>query len=340
MRAIVINGKEDLSLADLPVPEPQPGQVRIRTAYVGICGSDLHYYYEGANGAFVVREPLIPGHEVSGTVDADPSGRFAPGTPVAVHPATFGERLPYLSDEPHLWPNGAYLGSASTWPHTQGAAAEHFLVDASMVRVLPDGLPLRRAALAEPLAVGLHGIALAGGVAGRRVLVTGAGAIGLLTAAAAVTLGAAEVTSTDVLDGPLARARALGAAHTVNVSSAELPAEAFDVVLECSGVPASINAAFVAARRAGNYVQVGMVPDAPSGINLAPMISKELTVRGSFRFNDEIDAAVELLAAHPEIEHVLTHTFPATEAVAAFAAAKDSEASGKVLLDLTTDHTA
>src|SRR5690625_6728730 len=70
MRAIVINGKEDLTLAELPVPEPGPGQVRIRTAYVGICGSDLHYYYEGANGAFVIREPLVPGHEMSGTVDA------------------------------------------------------------------------------------------------------------------------------------------------------------------------------------------------------------------------------------------------------------------------------
>ena len=340
MRAIVINGKEDLTLAELPVPEPGPGQVRIRTAYVGICGSDLHYYYEGANGAFVIREPLVPGHEMSGTVDADPSGTFAPGTPVTVHPATFGETLPYLADAPHLWPNGAYLGSASTWPHTQGAAAEYFLVDAAMVRALPEGLPLQRAALAEPLAVGLHGIALAGGVADQRVLVTGAGAIGLLTAAAAVALGAAEVTSTDVLEGPLARARALGVAHTVDVTAQELPAEAFDVVLECSGVPASINAAFVAARRAGSYVQVGMVPNAPSGINLAPMISKELAVRGSFRFNDEIDAAVEMLAAHPQIEHVLTHTFPATDAVAAFAAAKDSDASGKVLLDLTTDHTA
>lgn len=338
MRAIVIHGKEDLILAEVPVPEPGPGQVRIRTAYVGICGSDLHYYYDGANGAFVVREPLIPGHEMSGTVDVDPSGELAPGTAVTVHPATFGEELPGLADAPHLWPNGAYLGSASTWPHTQGAAAEYFLVDASMVRVLPEGLPLRRAALAEPLAVGLHGIELAGGVTGQRVLVTGSGAIGLLAAGAAVALGAAEVTTTDVLDGPLARARALGAAHTINVRSEEIPAEAYDVVLECSGIPASINAAFVAARRGGTYVQVGMVPNEPSGINLAPMISKELRTRGSFRFNNEIDAAITLLAERPEFDEVLTHAFAAEDAVAAFAAAKDSEASGKVLLTLTSDH--
>lgn len=340
MRAIVINGKEDLTLAEVPMPEPGPGQVRIRTAYVGICGSDLHYYFDGANGAFVVREPLVPGHEMSGTVDLDPAGTFPPGTPVTVHPATFGDSLPGLEDQPHLWPNGAYLGSASTWPHTQGAAAEYFVVDASMVRALPENLPLRRAALAEPLAVGLHGIELAGGVSGKRVLVTGSGAIGLLAAGAAVALGAAEVTTTDVLDGPLERAQALGATHTLNVRTQELPAEAYDLVLECSGIPASINAAFVAARRGGTYVQVGMVPNEPRGINLAPMISKEVTMHGSFRFNNEIDAALTLLAAHPVIESVLTHTFAVDDAVAAFATAKDSQISGKVLIALNSDHDA
>src|SRR4051794_3957367 len=90
MRAIVIHGKLDLRTDELPVPEPGGGDVLLRMAYGGICGSDLHYYNEGANGEFVVREPLVPGHEVSGTVELDPSGELAPGTPVTVHPATFG----------------------------------------------------------------------------------------------------------------------------------------------------------------------------------------------------------------------------------------------------------
>ncbi|HLT84208.1 MAG TPA: zinc-binding dehydrogenase [Phototrophicaceae bacterium] len=334
MRAVVIHGKEDLAVAEVPAPEPSAGQVRLRIAYAGICGSDLHYYYDGANGAFVVREPLVPGHEVSGTVDLDPSGELAPGTPVTVHPATFGDVQEGVEDRPHLWPNGAYLGSASTWPHTQGGMSELLVVDRSMVRVLPASLPLRRAALAEPLAVGLHGLALAGGVDGQRVLVTGSGPIGLLAAAAALATGAAEVTATDVLPGPLGRARALGVHRTVDVSREELPAEAFDVVLECSGVPASINAAFRAARRAGVHVQLGMVPDEPKGLNLAPMISKELTVHGSFRFHDEIDAAIALLDAHPGIEQVVTHELPADRAVEAFAVARDSEVSGKVLVSL------
>jgi L-idonate 5-dehydrogenase len=152
MRSVYIDGKLSLAVRDAPVPHPGDGQVRIRVEAVGICGSDLHYSFEGANGEYVVREPLVPGHELSGRVDLDPSGRFAAGTPVTVHPATFGTPEPGIADEPHLWPGGAYLGSASTWPHTQGAMSEYLLVATGMVRPLPESLPVRRAGLADPLA--------------------------------------------------------------------------------------------------------------------------------------------------------------------------------------------
>jgi L-idonate 5-dehydrogenase len=334
MKAIVINGKLDLEQVELPMPEPHAGQVRLRMAYAGICGSDLHYYYDGANGEYVVREPLVPGHEVSGWVDHDPSGRLGPGTPVTVHPATFGMPLPGIEDQRHLWPGGSYLGSASTWPHTQGGMSEYLAVDTDMIRVLPDSLSPRRAALAEPLAVGLHAVAVAGGVAGKRVLVSGSGPIGLLTAAAALADAAADDHCTDVLPGPLERARAIGAHSVIDVSTDAVPADEYDVVLECSGVPAAVGAAMSAARRAGVVVQVGMVPNEPRPINLAPMISKELQVRGAFRFNDEIDRAVALLAGTPSIERVITHEMPAEQAADAFAAAKDASVSGKVVVAL------
>ncbi|WP_323960920.1 zinc-binding dehydrogenase [Arthrobacter sp. JZ12] len=337
MRALVINGKLDLVETELPTPEPAPGQVRLRMAFGGVCGSDLHYYNEGANGEYVVREPLVPGHEVSGTVDLDPSGEFAPGTPVTVHPATFGHPEPGIEDRRHLWPGGAYLGSASTTPHTQGGMSEFLIVARDMVRPLPAGLPLRRAALAEPLAVALHGINVAGGVRGKRVLVSGSGPIGLLVVAGALADGAAEVVATDVLPGPLERARQLGAHGTIQVGTEEIPALAFDVVLECSGVPAAVNGALLAARRAGIVVQVGMVPNEPRGINLAPLISKELQLRGAFRFNDEIDRAIELLDQDPAIESVITHELPANQALEAFATAKDSQSSGKVIISLWGD---
>lgn len=332
MRAAFIDARQTLVVREVDTPEPGPDQVRVRIDYVGICGSDLHYYFHGANGAYVVREPLIPGHEVAGRIDSDPSGGWPAGTPVTIHPATFGDPAPELADAPHLWANGAYLGSASTWPHTQGGLAEYLLVDRAMVRVLPDSLPVRRAVLAEPLAVALHALTRAGGVKGARVLVTGSGPIGLLAVAAAIDAGAATVTATDVLPGPLARAAALGADRVVDVSTERLDAAAYDVVLECSGVTASITAALGAVRPRGVVVQVGMVPDEARPVNLSAFISKEVTYLGTFRFADEIDAAVELLDRRPEIERVITHVISADDAVAAFDVAKDSERSGKVVV--------
>ena len=84
MRAVRIHGKQDMRTEQVPSPEPDAGQVRLRVGYVGICGSDLHYYADGAAGIFAIREPLIPGHEVSGLVDLDPTDAFEAGTPVTV----------------------------------------------------------------------------------------------------------------------------------------------------------------------------------------------------------------------------------------------------------------
>ncbi|MGP9806920.1 L-idonate 5-dehydrogenase [Halomonas sp. AOP12-C2-37] len=333
MQALVIHGKQDLREESITLPALASGKVRLRMSFGGICGSDLHYYHEGANGAFVIREPMIPGHEMSGIVEEDPSGQWPQGTPVTLHPATFGNSQPGIEDKPHLWPNGAYLGSASTWPHTQGGMSQFLDADISMLRALPGTLPLARAALAEPLSVGLHGIQVAGGVDQKRVLVCGAGPIGLLAAAAALAKGA-EVCITDVLDGPLSRARKLGVHSTIQVGTDELPQEAFDVVLECTGVPASINSAILAVRRAGVIVQIGMMPATPQPIALASLISKEAQLRGCFRFNDEIDEAIRLLAADARFDSVITHVLPAEDAQHAFSIAKDAQVSGKVLIEL------
>ncbi len=335
MRSVVITGKLDLDVVDAPEPQPAAGQVRIRVDFVGICGSDLHYYFEGANGAFVVEEPLVPGHELSGRVDLDPRGVLAPGTSVTVHPARFGTPTKGTEGEPHLWPGGSYLGSASTRPHTQGAMSELLVVEADMVRVLPADLPVRRAVLAEPLAVALHAITRVGDITGSRVLVSGAGPIGLLTAAAARARGAEHVTVSDVLAEPLRRATGLGADAVVRIGEQPLPDEAFDVVFECSGAAPAISAALAAVRRRGTVVQVGMVPNEPKPLNIAPLISKEVALLGVFRFHDEIDDAVRLLAQHPQIEAVITHVLPVDDAVRAFEIAKDSTASGKVVVELS-----
>lgn len=334
MHAVVIKAARDIALTELPDPQPGPDQIRLRVAYVGICGSDLNYWAHGATGEYSLKEPLVPGHELSAVVDLDPSGTLAPGTPVTVHPARFGDPVEGLEDAPHLWPHGSYLGSAATWPHTQGAMSDLLVVESSMVRVLPEGLPLRRAALAEPLGVALHGIALGGGVAGKSVLVSGSGPIGLLALAAAVAQGATRVVATDLAAGPLERATALGAAQVLQVGVDEIPSGEFDVVLECSGAAPAVSAAVKAARQRGTVVQLGMLANQDRPINLAPMLAKELTMVGTFRFADEIDAAVTLLAEHPEIEQVVTHSFGVDQIEEAFTTARDSELSGKVLVQL------
>ncbi|AKE42230.1 Zinc-binding alcohol dehydrogenase [Corynebacterium kutscheri] len=327
MKAALILKKNELvvtDVPDLPSAHSNEDMVAINVSYVGICGSDLHYYYDGQVGAFELREPLIPGHEMSGYLDD--------GTPVTIHPATFGTCQPGLEDQPHIWPHGAYFGSASTWPHTQGAMVERILVRKDQVHVLPATLDIRRAALVEPLSVALHAITLAGNLNGKKVLVSGAGPIGQLAAAAALVKGAQQVWLSDIFDEPLERAHALGEITTVNVSTDQLPEEEFDIVLECAGVAAATTAALVAARRQATVVQVGMLPGQPVGINLAPLVAKELSLKGTFRFNDEINQSIQLLAEHELFDAVITHTFDLSEVHTAFATAKNAQLSGKVLV--------
>lgn len=337
MKAMKIHAAQQLTIDDVPLPEPGPGEVRVRMQYAGICGSDLHYYFEGRNGEYTVVEPFTPGHEVSGVIDLDPSGTYEPGTRVTIAPATFGQSQPGIEDRPYLWPGGTYLGSASTRPHTQGGMQEFRVVSDFMIRVLPDDLDTQTAALAEPLAVALHAIRLAGGVTGKSVLVVGCGPIGLCVAAAAVAKGAVSVDASDVLPGPLARAEQVGVTTTFGAQDA-LPVADYDLVFECSGVAAAVTSAIAAVRRAGTVAQVGMLPDEARPINLAPFISKEVTYLGCFRFDDEIDEAIDLLARHPAMAGIITHVIEADHITDAFATARDSQESGKVVVSLWPEH--
>jgi L-idonate 5-dehydrogenase len=329
-KAVVAHGAGDIRVEDRTVPAPGPGEVLVRVAYAGICGSDLSYYRHGAVGNFVVREPMVLGHEVSGTVVA--GGSFEPGTPVTIHPASPGQSLPSIAGRPNIWPGSAYLGSAATTPHQQGAMSGYTIAREDQIRVLPADLPLRRAALAEPLGVALHAIARSGGVEGKSVLISGAGPVGLLATAAAIELGATSVAVSDLLPEPLAIARTLGAQRTVQVGVGELEPESFDVVLECSGAPAGLSAAVSAAARGGVVVQVGILPGEARPVALADLISKEVDLRGSFRFDDEITDAVALLAGSDRFDAVVTDVFDIADAPAAFDRAADPRASAKVLV--------
>lgn len=332
--AFAINGKENGAVIELPLREPAADEVRVRVAYVGVCGSDLHYYFHGANGSFVIQEPLIPGHEVSGVIDFDPKGEFVSGTPVAIFPAQPGTPIDGLEDRPHLWHGVRYLGSAAMTPHTQGALSEFLFIKRSMVRPLPQGISLKAGALAEPLAVAIHGVRLAGNVNGKRVLISGSGPIGLLAIVAAKSAGADYVAATDLFDEALSRAKEVGADEVINVQTGEIPKDSFEVVIECSGSIRALNSAITSIKRGGVIVQVGMIGSGDIPVDIGLVVTKELRLLGAFRFNDEMERALELLQSRPELEKCISHIFQLRESVQAFEMSKDAQKSGKVLIAL------
>lgn len=339
---MVVHGVGDLRVEPVPLADPAPDETVVRIAYGGVCGSDLHYVSHGAAGQSVLREPMVLGHEVVGTVEvaaSDGSGPTA-GSPVAVHPGTPhpGDGSRYPAERPNLAPGSTYLGSAAHLPHTQGAFAQRVVLPARMLRALPEGLTLRRAALAEPAAVAWHAVRRAGDVAGRSVAVVGAGPIGALAVAVLVRAGAATVTAIDVLPEPLERATALGATATIQATTpgadeaiAQLAA---DVVVEASGSAAGLGSAIRAAVRGGRVVLLGLLPpgDQPVAVSLA--IARELDLLGSFRFVDEIDDVLVALAdGSLAVDPVISHVLGVHDAVSAFALASDPSSSSKVLLD-------
>ena len=339
MLGCVIHAQGDLRVDELPVPEPGPGQALVAVRYGGVCGSDLHYWKHGGVGDFRLKEPMLLGHEVVGTVVAYGSpvaSSPAVGTAVAVHPATPCGACPEcLQDRRNVCRDTRYLGSAARFPHVQGGFAAQVVVPAEQLRPLPEGLDLRRAALAEPLSVALHAVRRAGEVTGRHVLVTGAGPIGCLVVAAAKAAGAARVTVTDLLPAALEYARAAGADTLVRADEPDDPGwpPEVDVAVEASGVAAGLDTCLRLVRRGGVVVQLGMLPPGPSPFAGNLVVSREIELRGAFRFDAEFDEALRLLAAEPAFDGLVSAVIPVTEAEPAFALAADRGRSCKVLLD-------
>lgn len=345
--AVQIHAKGDLRLVELPMPEPGPDEALLQIAYGGICGSDLHYWRHGAAGQSILREPMLLGHEVVGTVlEAAADGSSpAVGAQVAVHPATphaDADGTPYPADRPNLAPGGTYLGSAARFPHTQGAFARYVALPGRMLRRLPDGLPLRSAAIAEPASVAWHAVEQAGlrpdggsVLGGAKVLVIGAGPIGSLVVAVARTLGARELIAVDLQAKPLQIARELGATGTLQAATEDqISAIHADVVFESSGHHSGLDLALRGATRGGKVVMVGLLPAGPQPVDISLAVSRELQLAGSFRFNGELDRVLGALAdGSLRADPVVTQVFPVAQMLEAFELAGDPSRSGKVLLE-------
>jgi len=338
MLACRIHAKDDLRIEPVATPEVGAGEVLLQLGAGGICGSDLHYYYEGRNGSFVVREPLIPGHEASATVAAVGAGvtRVKVGDKVAVSPSHACGHCDYCREgREHLCRNMRFLGSASLFPHVQGMFRELFVMGERQCYPVGGDVTLGELAFAEPLAVALHGVNRGPELLGKSVLITGAGTIGCLTVIAARLGGAKSVTVSDVLDRPLAQARQVGADRTLRADrdGDALAAPQFDVCYEVSGSFAALKTCVAAAKRGGVIVQVGTLPHEPLPFVVNELMAKELDLRGAFRWGIEFDWAVDYLSSRRvDVRPLLSAQFPLRDAVAAFALAKDKTQSTKVQL--------
>ncbi len=354
MLAAVLHGAHDLRVEERVDPALKPGEVLVRVACGGICGSDLSYFNKGGVGDFRVREPLTLGHEVSGDVveladhpDSHPDwpmpAGLAVGTRVAVNPSRPCLHCRFCrAGRANLCRNMRFLGSAALMPHVQGAFSEFVTLRADQCIPVPSDMPYRIAACAEPLAVALHGVRRAGPMAGQHVLVAGAGPIGLLCLAAALHGGAASVTMTDLFAAPLQIARRMGAADGVDMRAepdrlAQIAGArgGFDIALEATGSAASVLAMPALMRPGGRIVQLGMLPPAPVPLPVNLLMAREIDLVGSFRFHEEFDVAVEALASgRIDVTPILSGMLPIRQAAAAFELAGDRSRAIKVHLDI------
>lgn len=333
MRASRLHGLRDLRPERLPRPEPGPGEVLLRVASVGVCGSDVHYYVEGRIGAQVVTAPLVLGHEFSARVAALPASRstgdkgaggLAEGQLVAVDPSvSCGRCEPCLTGHPNLCPEVRFCGT----PPVDGALAEYVVMPAENCFPLPQGMTADEGALLEPLGIALHSVDLAHLKAGHTVAVLGAGPIGLLVAAVARAAGASQVIVTE----PIAHRREFACQYVAEVAldpgQVDVVSEILrltggrgvDAAFDASGAADTPRQAAAAARIGGQLVLVGTSADDTLILDASTLRRRGLTIRPVRRMKNTYPRAIRLVqAGQVDLKPLATHRFSLERVADAF----------------------
>jgi 2-desacetyl-2-hydroxyethyl bacteriochlorophyllide A dehydrogenase len=306
MRAAQIEKPGAITVGEMPDPTPAAGEVLVRVAACGVCGTDLHI----ADGEFAPTPyPIIPGHEFSGTVvEVGPQVRTGvePGTPVAVDPSLFcGYCAACRAGRGNLCENWGAIGDT-----VDGAFAELVAVPAANAYRLPDEMTFEQGALVEPLSCAVHGVRRLGAVPGESVLVVGAGTMGLLLIQLLERSGA-RVTAVDRVPVKLELARKMGAAHVAESIDA-LDGRTFDAGVDVTGVAAVIEQTFDVVARGGRLLVFGVAP-AHATVRLSPfrIYNDEITVLGSMAVLHSFGAALDLIAgAEIRTDGLVSHRLP------------------------------
>jgi L-iditol 2-dehydrogenase len=324
MRTSVLHRPGELVIEERPRPVPGPDEVLVRVNAVGVCGSDVHYFEHGRIGRFVVDAPLVLGHEAGGIIEAvgsEVKSRF-PGQRVSLEPGVPDLTCAYcLTGHYNLCPNMRFFAT----PPIDGAFSEYVTVHAAFAHPVPESVSDDAAALLEPLSVGIWACRKAQVTAGSRVLITGAGPIGLVAIQTALAFGATEVYVSDVNAHRLGLARELGATHAIDAATTSLAdlQAAPTVLLECSGVPAVVADGIRALDRAGRAVLVGMGPQEMLPLPVSAIQEKELEVTGTFRYANTWPTAIALVSSgRVDLDRLVTGHYKLDDVESALQAAR------------------
>lgn len=333
-RAAVMHGVHDVRIEERPMPAPQPREVVVQLKAVGVCGSDMHYYEHGRIGPYLCTAPLILGHEAAGVIVAAGDGvtKHSVGERVAIEPGLpCGRCRECRTGRYNLCKDVRFFAT----PPIDGAFCNFVAMHEDFVFTLPDNVSDEAGALLEPFSVGLWACQKGGVSAGSRVLVTGAGPIGLLACAAARAFGATQVAVSDLNPHRLAAARGLGATRSVNASLEEIGdlGLEFDVLIECSGNNRALSQAIETIRPAGTVVVVGMGPGDEAQLPLARIQNREIWLTGTFRYANTYPLAVELAASGKvNLEAIVTQRYSLDETAIALEIAHSDPAAIKPIV--------
>nr|WP_090275625.1 NAD(P)-dependent alcohol dehydrogenase [Mycolicibacterium komanii]CRL68639.1 theronine dehydrogenase-like Zn-dependent dehydrogenase [Mycolicibacterium komanii] len=309
MRAAVLVEPGRIEMQDRPVPRPEPGDVLVRVSSVGVCGSDTHYYRHGRVGGFVVEAPLILGHEAAGTiVDVGENvDRERIGERVSIEP----QRPDPDSDETrrglyNLCPHMRFFAT----PPVDGALCEYVTIGAEFAHRVPDTISDDAAALCEPLSVGIAAVRKAGVDGRSRVLVTGAGPIGIVVTQLARAYGATDIVVSDPDEARRRRATAFGATEVLDPTAQQITDLGVDAFIDASGAATAVADGIRAVRPAGRVVLVG---SGAESMELPTQViqNRELVLTGVFRYANTWPTAIALVeSGRVDLDAMVTARFP------------------------------
>ncbi|EDO60546.1 putative chlorophyll synthesis pathway protein BchC [[Clostridium] leptum DSM 753] len=316
MKTAVMTGLKELEWEQRPIPVPSKGEVLVRVEHVGICGSDLHYYEQGAIGDFKVSFPFVLGHEAAGTVVEIGEGvtDLAVGDRVAMEPGkTCGQCIYCKTGRYNLCPDVEFFAT----PPIDGVFCEYVAHPASLCFRLPENMDTIEGALIEPLAVGFHAANQGGARLGQKAVVMGAGCIGLMTLLALKAFGVTEVYVVDVMENRLAKAKELGAAGIINGKEQDAVEElmratagkGMDLCIDTAGSQITMNQCIGAAAKGAAVVFVGYSAQDQVSLDINNALNKELTFKTVFRYRNLYPLAIEAVSQGLNVKGVVTDFF-------------------------------